>query len=1093
MTTVVQQKVEEIKELVYPISLRYGEKDWDIKSALREFLSNMLDTKATYQITYKNGVALIEDDGEGLPMKSFIFGESTRDNSQIGQFGEGLKMAFITLLRENRKVKVETVGFNVEVLKESSLGADVLKLKFHKNKRKKGTSIYVQCTEKELQEAKNLFLDLNDEVSRVDENIYLPSGKIFIVGLNTTELPNMIFSYNIDDKSMTNRDRNIVDTSKLMSNLVKILENAKNQRFIKQYLTEFTNNPDAYEYQLQFRIKQARLATWKKVMQKEFPKACLSSDLKSDLYASMMGYTVLRNVPTNLVRIFEQLGMQKSYAYASKYKGEGLKQKNKIIYPIGENYVKDWSRTDAIRELIANALDAGEPRITHNGKEARISDSGPGIMKKHFVLGVSQKADTAIGQFGEGLKVGGLVLARTGTPVTIETVGTTYRLLLEHNEEFNMKLFVVEYKKNNRTKGTSIVFECTVQELESTKNRFIQFQGSRQKPILSKDKSLEVYLGKPNELFIQGVKTTKINSIFGYNVRDKAVLNGRDRNNYHAGLFHQHIANFLKYTTNRDVMKIFLTEWKKGTNKIEYEVGFFPNSYESWNKVVKSLYKKACFSSGTYSEEDFIARSAGYEILANVPSSVRNILEQGGIKTSTTVASRYRNKGILLENRIVYPITSDYAKDWTIMKALKELISNALDADEKCSITFKDGEMIISDKGEGLSRQNLLFGSTTKKTDDKKIGMFGEGLKMASLVLARNKRKFRLVTKGFEYTARIERDKLFNADVLVLELKPSRKRIGTDIYIQSTETETNSAKANFLAFNKEYVEVAPNIYDFKSGKSKYKKGFFVNGMFVMSSESIFSYNIKNKGVIGRDRNNVNTDLVKREVEQSWRKCDSKKAIEKLLNMNNYCFESQLTIIPDGSVRKTWSQVIQKVFGKCCFAIGTEHDQVAKDRGYNLIVQTNPALVQILSACGVRPSDQVVTLKGDEKIVQKRFDEKNLSTTGKKRWNKSKKIFQSLYGVNLTKRIEIIEFQSDYKYQENGTVTMGLYNPGTDMIYVNVDVVEGNKNFTFEDLMGTLLHEQQHRETGAHDCTRAFEYGLTMELGRLANMLYKHLD
>ena len=72
------------------------------------------------------------------------------------------------------------------------------------------------------------------------------------------------------------------------------------------------------------------------------------------------------------------------------------------------------------------------------------------------------------------------------------------------------------------------------------------------------------------------------------------------------------------------------------------------------------------------------------------------------------------------------------------------------------------------------------------------------------------------------------------------------------------------------------------------------------------------------------------------------------------------------------------------------------------------------------------------------------------------------------------------------------MTLGLYNHGTDMIYINVDLLEKQDRYSFDDVLGTLIHEQMHRKTGAHDCTRQFEYGLTMELGRLASMLFKQM-
>ena len=197
-------------KLLYPISMNYGKKDWDIVAAIREFLSNMLDTKSEYAYSYKDGFGYMSDKGKGLTKKDFIFGESTRDNSQIGQFGEGMKMALITMLRNNRKVEIATVGFTVLVEKVYSkeYDSEVMLLTFKDNDIQLGTTIKVECTEKEFHAAVNLFLVLRDDVEQLDKGIYLPAGDVYIMGLKTTSIPNMLFSYNILDKSMTNRDRN---------------------------------------------------------------------------------------------------------------------------------------------------------------------------------------------------------------------------------------------------------------------------------------------------------------------------------------------------------------------------------------------------------------------------------------------------------------------------------------------------------------------------------------------------------------------------------------------------------------------------------------------------------------------------------------------------------------------------------------------------------------------------------------------------------------------------------------------------------------------------------------------------------------------
>ncbi|MFF2532505.1 ATP-binding protein [Brevibacillus sp. NPDC058079] len=1100
-------KVMEKDVLTYPISLNYGHKDWNVISALREFLSNMLDTQREFEVKYDGKFAYIEDQGDGLPKSSFILGESTRNGSQIGQFGEGLKLGFITLLRENRKVEVSTVGMDIQVdavginelyfngenlldsLNENATPEQVkeneetkvMKLTFTPNKRKVGTLIKVQCSESELEEANSLFLKLR-EPQRVDAGIFLPGGSIYVLGLRTAKMPNMLFSYNIEDKTMTNRDRNIVDTAKLQANIVKVLERAKNQKFIQTILSSFQTNTTAYEYQLAF--KPYYIDAWKKAMEKLYPKVCLSSDLKSDLIAHVMGYTVLRNVPYHLLQIFRQLGCKESSHFASQYNGEGLEKKNKIVYPISDSYVADWQREDAIREFIANALDAGDPRLVHNGKEARISDSGEGIMKKNMVLGGTSKNNqaNAIGKFGEGLKMACLVLARTGSNVKIETVGTTYTAMLEYNEEFESNLLVIEYVKNARKKGSSIVFECTEEELQSAKNKFIHFQGLRKKPV-SLD-NLEVYLEGNGRIYVNGLETAEKTGIFNYNVLDKVALDSRDRNSVDESRFRHWLARFLSKTNNEEIISAFLSKWKDNSRAIEYEIQFIPASSTLWTKATKKIFTKTAFSSGSYDDSDFITKQAGYELLSNVPYALRQILEKAGIPASSSIASKYRGKGILLDNKIVYPISSGYASNWTIPMALKEIIANALDADRVAKVTYnkETGMTVITDKGEGISTKHLLFGESNKSKEDANIGMFGEGFKMAALVAARNNRAFVVTTKGMRYEAKLERDSRFHADVLVIYLQPSRKRIGTEIEFGSKQSEHEAAKSNFLTFNTSYVEIEDGVFEIKGGRS----GLFVNGCFVRNIDSLYSYNLNKKDMLNRDRTTVDEQKLRSALALKWSSISNKDIIETFMKCQNANkLEMQLSFSPFTSVMPAWKAVAKKLFNKCCFASGTDHDGVARDKGFQLLMGVPDLLSRILHSCGIPSSQEAVTLRGDEKDVKKRASESELTLTGKRRWNKAMKIYTKLYGNRVAKRVEIV---AEFGNNPQDGITLGLYNFETDMVYVSLDLINDDRRYPFHCLMGTLIHEHMHRTTKAHDRTRDFERGLTEELGRIAEML-----
>ncbi len=1063
-------------KLLYPISMNYGKKDWDIVAAIREFLSNMLDTKADYTYYYSNGFGYMSDKGKGLTKKDFIFGESTRDESQIGQFGEGMKMALITMLRNNRKVEIATVGFTVLVEKVYSedYDSEVMLLTFEDNNIQLGTTIKVECSEKEFQTAVNLFLELRNDVKQLDKGIYLPAGDVYIMGLKTTSIPNMLFSYNILDKSMTNRDRNIVATDKLQANLISILENMKNVKVIRIFLENFETNPTAYEYQLQ--IFPKRVDQWKKALNKIYKdgKYALSSDLQSDLSATAMGYKVFRNIPYHVSNILRQLDIPYSSEIAKNYKGEGLFDKEKIVYPISIDYCSNWSIRDALREFIANALDTDtEIRVEYKDGKGRIVDSGDGIRLKHFIFGISEKSKEDIGQFGEGLKVASLVLARNGREVEIQTKGYTYYPTIEHSDEFDTDLFTVYIKKNQRKMGTVISFECTEEELAKTKELFSHFRDGRKKAVYTSH--LDIFFDEPGNVYVNGLLTAKIDCVFGYNVKDKTLVVSRDRNVVDTILLSRYIKEFLVKTDDKSVITEYLTGWKREYNYLEYSISFVPEHIDVWEKIAKSLFKKSCLES--YDPEDnFIAKQAGYELLRHVPNSVANLLSRIKVKSAEAIAKKYRNKGIIFEDKIVYPITVDYARNWTVQDAIRELIANALDTGTKVSIGVKDGEGFIIDKGTGIEKKHLLFGSSDK--NDSQIGQFGEGLKMASLVLARNKRSLRLITKGFEYRAKIERDTEFDSDVLVLYLKKSKKRIGTEIYFECSEKEMENTKNLFLEFNKKFKQIDNGIYS--------PGGYiFVNGVMLEKTNTLYSYNLTDaKKCLSRDRKSLNIDMAKLEISTIIGMCRNESFIADFLkDQDYYHFEQSLNIAISSFAKSIWKKVMQKIFPKHCIPTYTEYDLAAKDRGYTLLGDITETQRQILQQLGMPYSNVVAVLRGDEKIVKKRCSVKDLSEVGKRRWKTAIRKFKKLYGEEVAKKVEIVE---EFNYDEISTDTLGYYNERNDTVYILKELIE-DECYPFATLMGTLIHEHVHRISGAPDRTREFENALSEELGRLTEL------
>jgi hypothetical protein len=94
-------------------------------------------------------------------------------------------------------------------------------------------------------------------------------------------------------------------------------------------------------------------------------------------------------------------------------------------------------------------------------------------------------------------------------------------------------------------------------------------------------------------------------------------------------------------------------------------------------------------------------------------------------------------QGVNEMNEIVYPMTLDYVPEWNAWEVVRELASNALDADPGFRMYVNDdGALVVKSQGGQLAVRHLLFG-VSEKEEPNAIGQFGEGLKLALLVLTR--------------------------------------------------------------------------------------------------------------------------------------------------------------------------------------------------------------------------------------------------------------------------------------------------------------------------------------------------------------------
>jgi hypothetical protein len=297
----------ETKVIDSGISVKHA-KNWSAGEAIREIVQNYLDVRSEFncggEISYNadKGCAYVRDLGPGLKIEHLAFGNNDKAEGSIGQFGEGLKSAFVTLVRDNRRIEILSNGVVIRPFFKVSenFGVDTLHYKIQHCSNLPGTRIRVWCSESELEEGKLFFAKLDKEFKWVVENrVSLPGGNIYVNGSKIGSLPNSVFSYHLNgDEAMKaiNRDRNAVDMNIITPLVISIINHTTSDKVAYTLLKKlFVEKADCYESTLNLYSYSDRiwLTAWHKLYKKDY---VLPGETEENTAAGYRGYKILHNV-----------------------------------------------------------------------------------------------------------------------------------------------------------------------------------------------------------------------------------------------------------------------------------------------------------------------------------------------------------------------------------------------------------------------------------------------------------------------------------------------------------------------------------------------------------------------------------------------------------------------------------------------------------------------------------------------------------------------------------------------------------------------------------------------------------------------------
>lgn len=228
---------------------------WGIWEGIRELIQNAFDTPEWDVNFYWNSI-VVKSNGGTLPIKSLLMGGTTKANdiSKIGSFGEGSKLAFLTLLRENCRITIQNGDerWTPCFIYSNDFQSDMLHVKIEDfpkewenwdvviNVENIGNRFVQECRDNILLPGD---LDIAAESSRgiayfKPEGIEDKDGSssVFVNGIFVAQVPgNFRFNYSFKPEYLTlDRDRNTVKGYELKYETAKLMHNTGDIRLISE-------------------------------------------------------------------------------------------------------------------------------------------------------------------------------------------------------------------------------------------------------------------------------------------------------------------------------------------------------------------------------------------------------------------------------------------------------------------------------------------------------------------------------------------------------------------------------------------------------------------------------------------------------------------------------------------------------------------------------------------------------------------------------------------------------------------------------------------------------------------------------------------
>lgn len=219
---------------------------------------------------------------------------------------------------------------------------------------------------------------------------------------------------------------------------------------------------------------------------------------------------------------------------------------------------------------------------------------------------------------------------------------------------------------------------------------------------------------------------------------------------------------------------------------------------------------------------------------------------------------------------IELPLSRDYVRQWGVREAVRELIQNAIDSDSPFEYSFYGDTLTITSRESSLEARTLILGATSKAGDKAKIGSFGEGYKIALLVLTREGLPVYVRNGYYDWVPSFAYSENYGDEVLCIAEHPAeRVGQGLEFVIGGLSHQQASDIRDSCLLMQDDMSDAIEVTRGRILPSRPGK-LYVGGLFVCNTQLTYGYDMKPEYLrLERDRMTVSDFDVKWQAKDMW--------------------------------------------------------------------------------------------------------------------------------------------------------------------------------------------------------------------------------